>query len=261
MGAHNVTDRVSLAGKRAIVAIDFRHARVYATDTPGGAPPEAVQSPDPWHLDHNLYHRAGNVDGTYDIDRIDSDDFFKTLAHELAPAAEVLLLGHGKGKSNASHIFFHYLEKHYRDVAAKVVADIRIDIDDITDAQLERLGELYFGADEPVRDYSDGRWGTPRPGESRDVAHDLDNHHRDTLAAILDHPASGNVRWADVESLLGAVGTVEQRHDGKFKVTVGAETEVLSRPHNKDIDKSMIEDLRRMLRHAGYHAPAGGTEV
>lgn len=261
MGEHGVTDRLDLAGKRAVVAIDYRRARVYATDTPAGERPEAVEAKDPWHLNHNLYHRDGNVDGTYDIDRIDTDDFFATLAHQLAPAAEVLLLGHGTGKSNASHLFYHYLERHYSDVAAKVVADIRLDIDDITDAQLKRLGELYFGADQPVRDYGDGRWGEARPGEGSDVAHDLNNHHTDTLTAIFDHPASGNIRWADVESLLGAVGTVEERHDGKFKVSVGAETEIFTRPRSKDIDKGMIEDLRRMLRGAGYRPQRRGKEV
>jgi len=39
------------------------------------------------------------------------------------------------------------------------VADVRCDIDDITDAQLLRLGELYFGEDEPVRDHGDSRRG------------------------------------------------------------------------------------------------------
>ena len=29
----------------------------------------------------------------------------------------------------------------------------------------------------------------------------LNNHHLDTLTAIYSHPTSGNIRWADVESL------------------------------------------------------------
>lgn len=165
MGEHGTTDRVNLKGKRAIVAIDFSHARIYATDAPTHSTPEAVAAPDPWHLNHNVYHRAGNPDGTYDIDKIDTDDFFRTLALELKAADEVLLLGHGKGKANASSLFAHYLDKHYSDVAAKVVADVRCDIDDISDNQLLRLGEMYFGADEPERDYPDSRWGAPRPGE------------------------------------------------------------------------------------------------
>jgi hypothetical protein len=80
---------------------------------------------------------------------------------------------------------------------------------------------------------------------------DLNNHHRDTLRRILGHPTSGNVEWREALSLLKAVGTVDQQPNGKFKVTVGPETEVLNRPRGKDIDTQMVVDLRRMLSSAG----------
>jgi len=54
-----------------------------------------------------------------------------------------------------------------------------------------------------------------------------------------------------VRSLLEASGDVAERHDGKLKVTIGDETEVLQPPHGKDVDKQMIVDLRRMLTRAG----------
>ncbi|MDP9261613.1 MAG: hypothetical protein M3O89_06560 [Actinomycetota bacterium] len=81
---------------------------------------------------------------------------------------------------------------------------------------------------------------------------DLDSEHRDTLEKILNHPASGNIEWRQVRSLLEAVGTVIQEHNGKLEVTLGAETEVLQPPHGKDIDAQMIVDLRRILTNAGY---------
>jgi hypothetical protein len=84
------------------------------------------------------------------------------------------------------------------------------------------------------------------------VTPDLDSEHRDTLEKILNHPASGNIEWRQVRSLLEAVGTVIQEHNGKLEVTLGAETEVLQPPHGKDVDAQMIVDLRRMLTNAGY---------
>jgi hypothetical protein len=84
------------------------------------------------------------------------------------------------------------------------------------------------------------------------VTPDLDSEHRDTLEKILNHPASGNIEWRQVRSLLEAVGTVVQERNGKLEVTLGAETEVLQPPHGKDIDAQMIVDLRRMLMNAGY---------
>lgn len=80
----------------------------------------------------------------------------------------------------------------------------------------------------------------------------LSNHHRETIQKILDHPASGNVEWRQVLSLLEAIGEVTEEHNGKFKVTLGPETEVLHPPRDKDVDEQMIVDLRRMLDQAGY---------
>ena len=80
----------------------------------------------------------------------------------------------------------------------------------------------------------------------------LSNHHRETIQKILDHPASGNVEWRQVLSLLEAIGEVTEEHNGKVKVTLGPETEVLHPPRGKDVDEQMIVDLRRMLDQAGY---------
>jgi hypothetical protein len=83
------------------------------------------------------------------------------------------------------------------------------------------------------------------------MSSDLNNHHRDTLQKIFRHPASANIEWRSVLSLLEAVGSVEEEHNGKFKVALGPETEVLHRPREKDIDRQMVVDLRRMLTQAG----------
>jgi hypothetical protein len=80
----------------------------------------------------------------------------------------------------------------------------------------------------------------------------LNNRHRDTLLQLFQHPTSHNVAWHAVLSLLEAVGTVEQQHDGKYLVHVGRETEVLARPKGKDIDVQQVVNLRRMLTSAGY---------
>jgi hypothetical protein len=79
----------------------------------------------------------------------------------------------------------------------------------------------------------------------------VDAEHLNTIEQIFRHPSSGNVEWRRVRSLLDAVATVDERHDGKLEVTLGGETEVLQRPHGKDVDVQMLVDLRRMLTRAG----------
>ena len=85
----------------------------------------------------------------------------------------------------------------------------------------------------------------------------LNNQHRDTVAKILQHPASHNVEWHAVLSLLQYIGQMDERHDGRFKVTIGGETEIFDKPKHKNIDEQQVVDLRRMLRAAGYVVDAG----
>jgi hypothetical protein len=94
---------------------------------------------------------------------------------------------------------------------------------------------------------TEGNAMTSSPGPEH-----LNNHHRDTLRQIFQHPASHNIEWRAVTSLLEAVGTVTVRHDGKVAVKIGTELEFLDPPPGKDIDAQMVVDLRRMLSHAGY---------
>jgi hypothetical protein len=81
---------------------------------------------------------------------------------------------------------------------------------------------------------------------------ELGSAHRDTLRRLFEHPASGNIEWREVKSLLESLGAVSDESGGALTVTLGDETEVLRRPHGKDVDVQMVVDLRRMLTRAGF---------
>jgi hypothetical protein len=83
----------------------------------------------------------------------------------------------------------------------------------------------------------------------------LSNRHRNTLRQLFQHPVSHNIEWRAVVSLLQAVGSVVEHHDGTVAVTVGSKTEFFDPPAQKDIDTQAVVDLRRMLSAAGYGAP------
>jgi hypothetical protein len=80
----------------------------------------------------------------------------------------------------------------------------------------------------------------------------LSSRHRDTVERIFSQPQSGNIAWREVLSLLDALGTVTHEHNGKLKVSLGPETEVLPAPHGKDVGVQIVVDLRRMLTQAGF---------
>ena len=104
-----------------------------------------------------MHHRAGNPDGVYEGD---SPEYWREITEALAPAGAILVLGHGEGKANASQHWVDYVEKHHQEVAAKVVADLRVDIDHLDDEQVLRLAQDHFDGP-PARDSGDGRWGEP----------------------------------------------------------------------------------------------------
>ena len=128
-------------GKNVVAVIAFRETSIYPTDAAPGERPERVVASDPLGRFHKVHHHAGNPDGTYEDD---SPEYWQELTEALAPAGVILLLGHGKGKANASHHWVAYVEKHNREVAAKVVADVRVDIDHLDDEQVLRLAQHYF---------------------------------------------------------------------------------------------------------------------
>lgn len=88
----------------------------------------------------------------------------------------------------------------------------------------------------------------------------LNGQHRDTLLQLFQHPTSHNIEWHDVLTLLEVVGSVD-RHDDKYIVHLGGETEAFSRPKHKDIDIQYVVDLRKMLTAAGYDVVVEGLEA
>jgi hypothetical protein len=79
----------------------------------------------------------------------------------------------------------------------------------------------------------------------------LDAHHRKTVEKLFTHPTSHNIQWHDVLSLLEAVADVEETHDGRYRVTLGTETETFDVPRGGDLGTQMVVDLRRMLKGSG----------
>ena len=97
----------------------------------------------------------------------------------------------------------------------------------------------------------------------------LNNHHRNTLRQIFQHPVSHNIEWHSVASLLEAVGSVVENHDGTVAATVGSETEYFEAPAHKDIDTQTVPACagsgQRRLRDRGWargrQGPRGLTVV
>jgi hypothetical protein len=153
-----MVDEIELVRDKNVVAvIDFRETTIYPTDASPGQTIERIVALDRHGRFHKVHHHAGSPDGSFEVV---SPEYWREVTEALSPAGAILLLGHGKGNANASHLWVAYVEKHRKDVAAKVEADVRVDIDHLDDAQVLRLAQYYFGVP-PLRNFGDGRWGEP----------------------------------------------------------------------------------------------------
>ena len=70
----------------------------------------------------------------------------------------------------------------------------------------------------------------------------MDGHHRATMEKIFNHPVSHNIQWHDVLSLLESVADVTKESDGRYRVTLGDETETF------DVCSGEPESRRRPAR-------------
>jgi hypothetical protein len=138
----------------AILVIGYHGADVYPTDATDGAPSRIVPE-DPRGRLRTMHHKAGNPEGWYG--RIE-ESWYAELAAALRPAAEVLIIGNGKGHSNGILQFTQYLAQHDHDLMKRIVGSVETDEEDLTEAKILALSRSFYG-DRSRRDYGDGRWG------------------------------------------------------------------------------------------------------
>lgn len=76
----------------------------------------------------------------------------------------------------------------------------------------------------------------------------MNTKHRRTLRAVFAKPRPKAIRWADVESLLIAVGCeISQGTGSRIRVQYGIRKLGIHRPHGKDCDAGLISSVRDFL--------------
>jgi hypothetical protein len=81
----------------------------------------------------------------------------------------------------------------------------------------------------------------------------INTKHRKTLRAVFAQPTSASVAFADIESLLLALGGVLQEREGsRIKVTIQGEQWRCHRPHpGKEAKRYQVEEVRELLERIG----------
>ncbi len=81
----------------------------------------------------------------------------------------------------------------------------------------------------------------------------MNSRHRKTLAAIFARPTSASVVFADIESLIKALGgTVEEREGSRVRIELKGEQWRCHRPHpGKEAKRYQVEEARELLERVG----------
>jgi hypothetical protein len=129
----------SSAAPSLLLAIQHHEAKIYEIETSAADASEHVIKPyDPHHFLHHMRHK----DQSRERGQKQAEDtsFYVRIAAALAPGGRIVLVGHGKGASNAAHHLAEYLREHHHDIYARVVVELTADLSSLTDPQLLALG-------------------------------------------------------------------------------------------------------------------------
>jgi hypothetical protein len=130
---------------RMVVVIDHHAAHVFrdlGVSLPQG---EVTITPyDPHHFHHHLVHRK---EAHYQGDRVPEEtSFYEEVASALAPASEIVLIGHGTGTSSAVTVLAEHLKKHHIDVSRRVTAIENADLSALTQPEIEAIAKRHMTA-------------------------------------------------------------------------------------------------------------------
>ena len=129
--------------RRTIVVIDHHAAHIFS-DLGGGGSRDAVTiTPyDPYHYHHHLVHRK---EAHYEGDRAPEErSFYEEVAAALVSANEIVLVGHGTGKSSAVSVLVEHLNKHHIDLSRRVKATELIDLSALTAPEIEAIAKRHM---------------------------------------------------------------------------------------------------------------------
>jgi hypothetical protein len=128
---------------RMVVVIDHHAAHIFR-DLGERRPQDSVTiAPyDPHHFHHHLVHRK---EAHYEGDRVPEEtSFYGEVAAALVSANEIVLIGHGTGKSSAVLVLEEYLRKHHIDLSRRIKATEAADLSALTEPEIEAIAKRHM---------------------------------------------------------------------------------------------------------------------
>jgi len=128
---------------RMIVVIDHHAAHIFRDV--GASTPQPVTSAEPYDPRHFHRHLIHRKQAHYRGDRVPEDPaFYEEVAQALVPATEIVVIGHGTGKSSASDVLVAFLAKHHPLISTHIVAVESADLSALTSPDVEAIARKHM---------------------------------------------------------------------------------------------------------------------
>jgi hypothetical protein len=128
---------------RMVVVVDHHVAHVYQDiDQKVPKSEHTVHPYDPFGFHHHLIHKK---EAHYKGERVPEDKtFYEEIAKDLLPANEIVLIGHGVGKSSAVDHLAEYLQANHHDISRHVIATETADLSALTLPEIEAIAKQHM---------------------------------------------------------------------------------------------------------------------
>lgn len=128
---------------RMVVVIDHHAAHIFRDLGESRPQDVATITPyDPHHFHRHLVHRK---EAHYEGERVPEEtSFYEEVAGALVSANEIVVIGHGTGKSNAAEVLEQYLSKHHIELSRRIKATETADLSALTDPEIEALAKRHL---------------------------------------------------------------------------------------------------------------------
>jgi tryptophan 2,3-dioxygenase len=137
------TPKKSAPAGRIVMVVDHHMARIY--QDLGGSRPEredAMRPYDPHGFHRHLIHRK---EAHYEGQRVPEEtSFYEQITEDLKPAKEIVLIGHGTGKSSALDFLVEYLKTHHSTIFPRVIATKVTDLSALTEPEIEAIAKQHL---------------------------------------------------------------------------------------------------------------------
>ena len=131
--------RAPRSGEDLLVVVEHHEARLYHLDVRSADPADDTIRPyDPHHFLHHLSHK----DQSRERGQRSAEDpsFYEGIARAVLSSDRIVVIGHGKGRSDAAHHLMEHLRLHHPETFRKVTHEVSADLSGLTPPQLLVLG-------------------------------------------------------------------------------------------------------------------------